>query len=305
MNLISTIITRSKSRLNSNLNITSDLSNISNDSLSDIQNLLSSTDIPEAEMNSSDNIKLPKFWMSCPETWFVQIESIFTLKGINDDKIKYLHVITSLPEDVITNISDVVQDPPTVDKFKFIKSKLIQRYSLSDDNRFEKVLNESQLGDRKPSELFRDMKTLANSVLGEDVVFKLWVRKLPKHIQTHIASSSIEEIEEKLKLADKIYDIYMASKSNEIFEVNKTECTDKILVNLVETTSLMCENFNKLKIEIAELKNKPKGFNNFHKKNTFQGEWCWYHKKFGNNAQKCVSPCTYKYKKHQNSTNLN
>ena len=210
MNFLSSIVTRSKSRQLVNTN---NSNSFETSFFNNTHNTSTSTQIPQVEM-TSDNMKLPKFWASCPEAWFTQVEGLFLLKGVHDDNIKYLHVITSLSEDVVTKITDVFQSLPNRGKYEFIKTNLLKRYSLSEDNRLEKVLDESELGDRKPSELFRDMSTVAYPILNKEVIFKLWSRKLPRNIQTHIASSNISNIDEKLQLADKIYDISKNYKSD-------------------------------------------------------------------------------------------
>ena len=80
--------------------------------------------------NTISSLKLPSFWISCQETWFIQTEMQFDIKQIVDDTIKYQNVIVALPQEVITKILDILHNPPITNKYEFIKRVLCERFSL-------------------------------------------------------------------------------------------------------------------------------------------------------------------------------
>lgn len=89
--------------------------------------------------NNISSLKLPSFWISCPEAWFVQTEMQFNIKQVVDDTTKYQHVIVALPQDVITKILDILHKPPSTNKYEFIKRVLCERFSLSEEKRLEQL----------------------------------------------------------------------------------------------------------------------------------------------------------------------
>ncbi|XP_017494443.1 PREDICTED: uncharacterized protein LOC108382587 [Rhagoletis zephyria] len=96
------------------------------------------------------SVKLPQFWSNCPEAWFVHAEMQFATKGISRDSTKYEFVITALPQEVIANVLDVIQ-----------KKVLIDRHSLSEQRRLTKILSDTEIGDRRPSEYYRTLESVS------------------------------------------------------------------------------------------------------------------------------------------------
>lgn len=267
----------------------------------------SSTEVQQNVISNHQNhvsvLKLPQFWTSCPHAWFIQIDMQFQMHNIGDDNLKYQYVITSLSQDVILKILDVVQNPPLNAKYEFIKRILCERFSLGDEARFEEIISNCQLDGRKPSDLFRELTALAGplSFVTPELIFKLWQRKLPQHIQIHLTSSGLKSIDEKVTLADKIYQ--MCSPSVSI--VNSTESVpNNAMQNFTQMTTTLNESINTLNLNIAEMKNK--NFNNphdnnlsrnssrsFQRRRNFSENTCWYHTRFGNRALKCIEPCKF------------
>ncbi|XP_017487053.1 PREDICTED: uncharacterized protein LOC108375436 [Rhagoletis zephyria] len=197
---------------------TSTRTNNLNDSLIDLQNNSFQEELanPYASQNNNEvyatSVKLPQFWTSCPEAWFVHTEMQFNMKNITQDTTKYEHTITALPQEVIVTILDFIQNPPHNNKFSELKKILIEKHSLSENRKLDKILPDSEMGDRKPSELYRSLMLLAGSNFSQDILKRLWLRKLPKNLSTILASSSTNDINELVKLADNIWEA-----------INKTE----------------------------------------------------------------------------------
>lgn len=244
------------------------------------------------------NLKIPQFWSSLPEAWFLQVDLQFQLHNITNDDTKYQFIITSLSQEAILKVLDIVQNPPLSQKYVTVREALCKRFSLSEESRLEAILSDSQLGDRKPSDLFRELSLLAGplSFVSRELIFKFWQRKLPQNVQIHLTSSCIPSIDEKVILADKIYQLCNPS----ISVINSTETSpSNLLQNFTELTLKLNENINKLTLNIDAL-NKIKTTNtktfsknstrSFHDKNKYV---CWYHSRFGDNALKCEESCTF------------
>lgn len=291
--------TRSMSQQNSDTNATEN-----NAEFQDAQSIpiSNTTSIPMSNMLNVSHltVKLPNFWVSCPESWFIQTELTFTYKGILDDTTKYQLVVIALSEDILNRLIDVIHNPPTENKYDYIKRIMLERFSVDEDIRFEKLLNDSDIGDRKPSEFFHDLSKLAlnNSLINSELLIKLWMRKLPPTIQINLTSSKITSLNEKLTLADKIYEISNKSQISSV--ASATPTPNDLFQNFIKITTNLAEKVENLSRDVSEIKNG--NISSIHKSNKNR-IFCWYHKKFGNKAMKCISPCDYVVR--GNTQNLN
>ena len=76
----------------------------------------------------------------------------FATKGITQNKTKYEYIITALPQDVIMTVLDIIQNPNSTNPYDHLKNILIERHSISENKKLDKILSDSQIGDRKQSE---------------------------------------------------------------------------------------------------------------------------------------------------------
>lgn len=138
--------------------------------------------------------------------WFAQIEAQFALAGITNDTTKYYHVISAVDTDILTQVSDIIQTPPDVNKYAAVKSRLVSIFTDSEEKKLRKLLSEVELGDRKPSCLLNEMQRLGGLALSPELLKSLWLQHLPVAMQhcLAVASGSTDEL---AKLADKIGEI--------------------------------------------------------------------------------------------------
>lgn len=249
----------------------------------------------DEELAKICNLKLPPFWVNSPSTWFIQAEAQFALCRISSDLKKYYYVLASLPQEVIESILDYVQSPPDVAVYQGIKQLLTERHSMSETNRIERLLSSEELGDRKPSDFYRYLKQLAgtSATFSDDLIKKLWLRRLPRVINVALIPHQDDDIKEIASLADKIW------------EASQTQLSQ------VASVMPFSDSVSELKLEIEELKklvrNMSSGRNNdtrsrsrgrspsASRRGDFESgsKMCWYHRKFGDRANKCVQPCSY------------
>lgn len=227
------------------------------------------------------SIKTPPFWKKDPRIWFLQIESQFALAGITTDSTKYHHVLSAIDTDILQQITDEVINPPPSEKYANIKEKLISVFSESQEKKTKKLLSDIELGERKPSELLTQMKSLAGTAVPHDLVKTLWLQRLPIHVQS-ILTTSDDTMEKLSIMADKIVDIERPSTyaiQKQTGTTNST--TEEILQNLIKEVK-------EIKIQ---LDNKPRSRSRSRKRDS---KLCWYHEKYQDKAKHCVAPCSYK-----------
>lgn len=251
------------------------------------------------------SVKLPSFWVEHPEAWFIHVETLFSAKGITRDNTKYEHLIVSLPQEVIMSVIDVVQNPPHNDRYINLKCKLLERHSLSEQRKLDRLLSDSEIGDRKPSEFFRSLIQLAGNNINSDFVKSLWLRKLPRSLNIALVGSNVVNIDDLLKLADNIWEVSNKSELCAIDSKGAKGCQtnfETIVDNLVKVTSALCERFDKLSVEVSEVKQSAGNFRSrtpFRNRNRSRGRsssrnWlCRFHYRFGSKARRCEQPCSF------------
>ena len=82
-------------------------------------------------------------------------------------------IFNSVIFDTKTGDPDVIASMPLNDRYEYVKAKIINHFADSEQRRLNRLLSELPLGDRKPSELFYEMKRVAGSTLGEAAVKSL------------------------------------------------------------------------------------------------------------------------------------
>ena len=120
--------------------------------------LLAPTSVPGTATNVA--LKLPAFWPENAEVWFAQAEAQFAIKSISVSKTKFYYAVASLPQEVATQILDLIRAPPAGDPYKVLRERLITLYSLNDYQRFEALVSLPLTGDQKPSHLMNRMLAL-------------------------------------------------------------------------------------------------------------------------------------------------
>ncbi|CAK1592460.1 unnamed protein product [Parnassius mnemosyne] len=151
--------------------------------------------------------KVPLFWHQKPALWFAHIETQFRVAGITGDQTMYDHVIGQLDFRITAEIEDIVTNPPRTNKYEHLKTEIIRRLSQSEEVRVRQLLNDEELGDRKPSQFLRHLRSLAGSTLTEESILRqLFMRRLPQHLQAILAASA-DPLDDIAIRADKILEV--------------------------------------------------------------------------------------------------
>nr|XP_015925143.1 uncharacterized protein LOC107453000 [Parasteatoda tepidariorum] len=150
-------------------------------------------------------VKPPPFWKSNPSLWFVRLKE-FTLAKISADDTKFNYVLAAVDSDVLSSISDIVLKPPTTEKYKAIKKRLIELHSESEESKIRTLLQGLELGDQQPSQLLTRMRALAGDNVGTPLLKSLWLGRLPNNVETILAALN-DELDQLASAADKTNDL--------------------------------------------------------------------------------------------------
>ena len=228
-------------------------------------------------------IKLPPYWPADPQIWFAQVEAQFGTRGINNQRTKFDYIVSSLAPEIATEVRDLILQPPDDIPYDKLKQQLIKRTAALEQKCLQQLFHHEELGDRKLSQFLRRMQELLEDKAREtDNAFirELFLQRLPANIRMVLASTpDTGNLDDLAQLADKIMEV----------------ATPPPAVTAVSTTSEP----DYLRKEVAELKSllqdlqssKQSGSRRSPSPHRQPQELCWYHNKYGDNAQKCKPPC--------------
>lgn len=258
-------------------------------------------------------IKPPPFWKSSPKLWFSHLEAQFVTGSIVSDETKYYYVVAALDEHMLKLVSDIVEKPPNQNKYQAIRDSLIQILSESEAQRLQKLLKGMDLGDQKPSQLLRQMRSSNDFALRDPVLKNLWLQRLPQQAQIVLAASS-GTLDDLALLADKILETFnppslfaVSNQNQEVSSSSKFATLEAKLDEFLKHISLI----DRSDSNPSRNRSSSRTFisrNRSSSPRTSQGsdtsgnkkdyKYCWYHFRFGADATKCVSPCQFKSSKN-------
>lgn len=263
------------------------------------------------ENSSVDRVamRIPPFWPEDPELWFVQVETQFALANVTTDETKYNYVAANLEARFAAEVRDILVQPPSASKYDTLKKELIGRLSVSQDQKTRQLLGNEEMGDRKPSQFLRHLRSLAGAVVKDDVLKHLWLTRLPPSTQAILATQQSEDLNTLAKLADAVLE------ANPRSLVAETTATASSMESLMERLSILMatkmeEVANTLRGEMAAVhagrqrdrspRHQPRprpssrSTSRSSSPSRFHEDVCWYHRRFGDQASRCTQPCTYK-----------
>ncbi|XP_031337258.1 uncharacterized protein LOC116166447 [Photinus pyralis] len=254
-------------------------------------------------------VKLPIFWQKDPVLWFAQVDAQLHTYKIRSDITRFFTVVAALDCNVLQQVSDVVANLPSTDKYETIKKKLIAAYSDSQDHQLRKLLNEIELGDHKPSQLLRQMRSLADKRINEDVLKTLWVQRLPQNVQLILSASEGVTLDKMADVADKLVEIYASGSISAVNRAasprrtNMSESASALLVmqKQIEMLTDMVKTLTTDRGRSQQRYGRSKSRSRTHSGNSRHRpaeEVCYYHASFGEKARKCKPPCNFKPKEN-------
>ncbi|XP_025267510.1 uncharacterized protein LOC112639004 [Camponotus floridanus] len=248
-------------------------------------------------------IKAPPFWPEEPELWFAQLEGQFALGGITQDATKYLYVIAHIETKYAREVRDIITQLPEAGKYKAIKKALIQRLTITHEQRTRQLLEHEELGDRKPSQFLRHLRTLAGSNVPEQLLRTLWIGRLPSQMQVILTTRTEDRLEEVAEQADRIAEVTsrsVAATTNSTTEKQTLE--DQIKKLTEQIAKLNNRQFYRSKSRSKNWSPRRRSQSRSQSRtNQENEEICYYHRRFGSKANKCQQPCKFKKENEEES----
>lgn len=236
---------------------------------------------PDGQLSlTTVSIKLPTFWTDSPEVWFLQAEAQFAIKRVTTSLTKFHHCVAALPQDVATRLIDLIRNP-TSDPYATLRTSLIQMYTLSNFQRYQALQSIPVLTDQRPSELMDKMLVL----LPEDekpgfFFLGLFMDRLPADIRSHLLTESIADPRRMATRADELWTV--RGRINAVHAVSSQDYRPMEDVSLVSRSS-------RTRSSSSRTRSSSPGRST----SSSTSSECWYHRKWGNQANQCRSPCSF------------
>ncbi|XP_037928855.1 uncharacterized protein LOC119663273 [Teleopsis dalmanni] len=261
----------------------------------------------EAEASAVQAIgqmKLPNFLTKDPTLWFAQIEGLLHMSRVTADLSKFYTVITALDAETLQQVADIAKNPPETGKYDKLKKELISRFSESSEKQLIKLLTGMELSNKKPSQLVREMRTLAGANVSEEALTTLWLQRMPNSVRCILSACKTTSIDELAEIADRILD--NSPVPSYVMTTNANKSNDKLEAR-VTTLESSVQQINQQLINIAATLDRLEKRDNSGRDNSRsrssscrREKVCYYHIKFGAAATKCSQPCEFGKRKSEN-----
>lgn len=240
-------------------------------------------------------MKVPPFWPSDPEAWFLQLEHAFNISGISSDETRYSYVVANLEPRVFAAVRDTIANPPATAKYQGIKKAIVSRLATSTDQKIRQLLEREELGDRQPSQFLRDLRALGGTIITEELLKHIWLQRLPAASQAILATQKHEGLEKLGSIADAVVS---AQTQQQVSETRLTPAPDA----WQEAMQQLKSDFSALAAEVRRQSAQAGRPNSRDPENWRQRRnpapepaagICFYHVTYGAAARRCRPPCTY------------
>ena len=253
-------------------------------------------------------VKVPPFWKTNPKLWFRQLDSQFFNAGITSDVTKYHTLVGAIESDVLACVSDIILQPPAENLYATLRQRLEDHYSDSEEKQLRKLLSDLELGDKRPSQLLREMRDLSGGKVSDALLKSLWLQRLPTQIQAILTTSS-DDLGQLTTMADKINEVFSISgpSVSAIIQQKPSSSSDNNSLH----TSQIAQNSNRTTLDqiLTEIRNLSSRIDAALRERTPRARSksrsreglepthiegvCKFHRRYKHKAFKCISPCTF------------
>ncbi|XP_049308701.1 uncharacterized protein LOC125775294 [Bactrocera dorsalis] len=231
------------------------------------------------------SIKAPPFYSEKPALWFAQLESQFRMRSILTEVDKFHVVVPLIDTRSASTVEDIILAPPITNPYRELKEALIARFSKSKEANLIQLLDGECLGDKTPSQHLRHLRSLVPDI-DEEVLKARWLSHLPPQMRACLVIQEQADLNKLGAAADKLHEVI---KPAAIAAVSDLETQVAALAeHLAELSAIVARSRERTVRQRPRSRSRSRVL-----PATSSGGLCWYHAKFGANAQKCTTGCKY------------
>lgn len=218
-------------------------------------------------------MKLPPLTLKNPSLWFRRAEAKFRLAGITSQTTMADHALNALSEDALERLDTWLDQQDIKLDYKDLKQYVVKRFSPSASERAQRILQmaDQPLGDTTVQEAYDEIEALARlpTEEGKDpqrvsLEREILLQRLPRQIRQALPDAHSMEKDDLVDKADKLLQSFKA--------------TGGMVSNAhVEADAVLPRHKKTLRLS-------PKVPQN--------DDLCYYHSRFGDDANKCRAGCS-------------
>ncbi|XP_018651247.1 LOW QUALITY PROTEIN: hypothetical protein Smp_174560 [Schistosoma mansoni] len=140
--------------------------------------------------------------------------------------------------------SPLILDPPSPQPYTILRREIMNRLSLSDSQRIQRLFQGETLGDQSPSQFLRHLQVLmGDNTVGEAVLKQGWVQALPCYVQHCLDAQDPEtSLSHLARIADRIMEEVLPTGPGTINHTQKVESAkDPVIEGLVASVKSLTE----------------------------------------------------------------
>ena len=128
------------------------------------------------------------------------------IRNVTISNTKFYHAVAVLPQEVASQILDLIRAPPAGDPYVVLRESLITLYTLNDYQHFEALESLPLAKDQKPSHLMNRMLALLPDDCKPDFILRgLFLRRLPIDVFSHLLREKVSDPRALALKADELY----------------------------------------------------------------------------------------------------
>ena len=241
-----------------------------------------------------------------PLEWLEFCEATLSHYNINDSADKYQKVTERIP---LHHLSKLKVPTTVINKFEQFKTNFYEKFSLSTSQKIRKLLQHTEIGDKKPSQFLEYIQQILPNDLqtSREVLKEIFLAKLPRSIYNKIIPSMYLPLDQLAAIADRTVE----SESGMINALTPSKYENDKIANLERAVASLTENFAAMQVtlnEIAANQNSAKEHARSRARSKSpipqtNPQICYYHIRFGKDSFKCNPPCNFRVNNKYNNNN--
>lgn len=174
-----------------------------------------------------------------------------------------------------------------------------------------RLLRGQPIGDEKPTQFLQRIRNLAGAQCNDVIIRYLFLEQLPENIRPILAINETPDLGNLAAQADRIFEVMRP----QINAVRSSTTTSNIPQSVTGTSSTAASTHEQTRIELNELREVVQAFTREVRQSRSSGQrssrrsrdhsfspvrrsagnnnYCYFHKKIGNEARNCKTPCSW------------